>query len=235
MLFPSPLISGRLIKRYKRFLADIVLDDGTQITAHCANPGSMMGVAPEGARVWVSRSSNKARKLPFSWELVEINDSLIAINTSNPNKIGAQAIEAGMIPELSGYKSLRREVKYGENSRIDILLEEGPRAAPTAYVEIKNVHLMREPGLAEFPDSVTSRGAKHLRELALMTSKGFRAVMLYIVQRNDCERFSLARDLDPAYASAFDEAVKAGVDVMCYDCEISTSEVTLRRAIPLDL
>ena len=191
MLFPSPLISGRLIKRYKRFLADIVLDDGTQITAHCANPGSMMGVAPEGARVWVSRSSNKARKLPFSWELVEINDSLIAINTSNPNKIGAQAIEAGMIPELSGYKSLRREVKYGENSRIDILLEEGPRAAPTAYVEIKNVHLMREPGLAEFPDSVTSRGAKHLRELALMTSKGFRAVMLYIVQRNDCERFSL--------------------------------------------
>lgn len=235
MLFPSPLISGRLIKRYKRFLADIVLDDGTQITAHCANPGSMMGVAPEGARVWVSRSSNKARKLPFSWELVEINDSLIAINTSNPNKIGAQAIEAGMIPELSGYKSLRREVKYGENSRIDILLEDGPRAAPTAYVEIKNVHLMREPGLAEFPDSVTSRGAKHLRELALMTSKGFRAVMLYIVQRNDCERFSLARDLDPAYASAFDEAVKAGVDVMCYDCEISTSEVTLRRAIPLDL
>ena len=155
MLFPSPLISGRLIKRYKRFLADIVLDDGTQITAHCANPGSMMGVAPEGARVWVSRSSNKARKLPYSWELVEINDSLIAINTSNPNKIGAQAIEAGMIPELSGYKSLRREVKYGENSRIDILLEDGPRAAPTAYVEIKNVHLMREPGLAEFPDSVT--------------------------------------------------------------------------------
>lgn len=235
MKFASPLLTGTLRKRYKRFLADITLDDGQEITAHCANPGSMMGVAPEGAPVWVSEHHGKGRKLPYSWELADIDGTLIAINTSNPNKIAYEAIEKGMIPELSGYGNIRREVKYGEASRIDLLLDEGKgkRADQPCYVEIKNVHLMRDPGLAEFPDSVTARGTKHLRELSAMVETGARAVMLYIVQRGDCARFAPAADLDPAYAAALTEAVKAGVETLCYDCEITTNEVVLRKALEI--
>ena len=234
MQFPSPLQTGRLVKRYKRFLADIILDTGEAITAHCANPGSMMGVAPPDAPVWVSKSDSKTRKLPYSWELVEVDGSLVAINTNNPNKIGAEAIENGAIPELSGYKSLRREVKYGENSRIDILLEDGERPE-ACFVEIKNVHLMRTAGLAEFPDSVTSRGAKHLAELSAQVAKGARAVMLYIVQRGDCHELAPAADLDPAYATALRAAVDAGVETLCYDCDVTTNRVILRRALPVKL
>ena len=234
MRFPSPLRRGRLVKRYKRFLADIVLDDGEAITAHCANPGSMMGVAIEGARVWVSVHNNKKRKLPYSWELVEIGKTLIPINTSNPNKIGFEAIEAGVIPELTGYGEIRREVKYGEASRVDLLLDGGRRDKPS-YVEIKNVHLSREPGLAEFPDSVTARGARHLHELSRVAADGARAVMLFIVQRSDCRRFRPAADLDPAYAEALQNAVSAGVETLCYDCEVTLSEVVLRKPLEIDL
>jgi len=234
MQFPTPLQTGRLVKRYKRFLADIVLDTGEAITAHCANPGSMMGVAPEGAKVWVSKSASKTRKLPYSWELVELEDTLVAINTSNPNKIAAEAVENSMIPELSGYDSLRREVKYGENSRIDLLLDGGRRQQP-CYVEIKNVHLRREPKLAEFPDSVTARGAKHLAELSTVAGNGDRAVMLFVVQRMDCLEFSPAADIDPKYDEALRSAVDAGVETLCYDCEITTTEVVLRRALPIRL
>ncbi|MEL7489456.1 MAG: DNA/RNA nuclease SfsA [Pseudomonadota bacterium] len=234
MQFPSTLQTGRLVKRYKRFLADIVLDTGEAVTAHCANPGSMMGVAPPDAPVWVSKSESKTRKLPYSWELVEVDGGLVAINTNNPNKIGAEAIENGAISELGGYGSLRREVKYGEKSRIDILLEDGEDERP-CYVEIKNVHLMRTAGLAEFPDSVTSRGAKHLSELAAMVAEGARAVMLYIVQRSDCEALSPAADLDPTYARALHAAVGAGVETLCYDCDVTTSGVRLRRALPIIL
>ncbi len=234
MRFASPLLRGKLIKRYKRFLADIVLDDGREITAHCANPGSMLGVAEEGARVWVSEHDSKKRKLPFSWELVEIDKTLIAVNTSNPNKIAFEAIDRGAIPELSGYASIRREVKYGEKSRIDLLLEGGRRASP-CFVEIKNVHLSRRKGLAEFPDSVTARGAKHLMELEAKARQGDRAVMLFIVQRGDCQSFSPAADLDPAYAEALQTAVAAGVETMCYDCDITTEEVVLRKPLAIEL
>ena len=234
MQFPSTLQPGRLIKRYKRFLADIILDSGDEITAHCANPGSMLGVAPEGAQVWVSKSDSKTRKLPYSWELVEINGAFIAINTNNPNKIAAEAVEKGAIPELSGYAGLRREVKYGASSRIDLLLENG-RDKRACYVEIKNVHLSRINGLAEFPDSVTTRGAKHLGELANVVESGSRAVMLYIVQRNDCRSLSFAEDLDPAYAAALRDAVRAGVETLCYDCDVTTREVVLRRALPIEI
>lgn len=231
------MLRGTLRKRYKRFLADITLEDGREITAHCANPGSMMGVAPEGAPVWVSEHHGKKRKLPYSWELVEVDNTLVAINTSNPNKIAHEAVEKGVIPELSGYAGIRREVKYGQASRIDLLLEggKGKRAHQPCYVEIKNVHLMRQPGLAEFPDSVTARGAKHLRELAAMVETGARAVMLYIVQRSDCARFAPAADLDPAYAAALSEAVHAGVETLCYDCDITTNEVVLRKALEIIL
>ncbi|MEO0612202.1 MAG: DNA/RNA nuclease SfsA [Pseudomonadota bacterium] len=232
MDFPSPLTKATLIKRYKRFLADLTLADGTEVTAHCANPGSMMGVAPTGATAWLSWSDSKTRKLPWSLELVEVDNTLVAINTNNPNKIGTEAIKAGLIPPLSGYETLRREVKYSVNSRIDILLN-GP-GKPDCYVEIKNVHLMRTPGLAEFPDSVTSRGAKHLGDLSAMVAAGHRAVMLYIVQRGDCDSFALARDLDPAYGKAMDAARAAGVDVLCYDCDVSVSGVTARRPLPVE-
>lgn len=238
MRFP-PLLRGRLVKRYKRFLADIMLNDGRKITAHCANPGSMLGVAIEGAPVWVSEHDNAKRKLPFSWELVEIDGTLIPINTSNPNKIAHQAIEAGLIPELTGYETIRREVKYGEASRIDLLLEnpvsnQVGRGAP-CYVEVKNVHLSRKLGLAEFPDSVTKRGAKHLRELIQIAADGARAVMLFIVQRNDCLAFTPAGDLDPAYEAGLKAAVAAGVETLCYDCEVTTVEVVLRRALEIKL
>ena len=234
MKFPTPLLRGTLVKRYKRFLADIVLEDGRDITAHCANPGSMMGVAPEGAPVWVSEHHGKGRKLPYSWELVKIGGTLVAINTSNPNKIAFEAVERGAIPELSGYGTIRREVKYGRSSRIDLLLEGGRRRKP-CYVEIKNVHLLRKPGLAEFPDSVTARGAKHLAELADMVKEGARAVMLYIVQRGDCRRFAPAADLDPTYAEALKSAVAQGVETLCYDCDITTSEVALRKALEVQV
>jgi sugar fermentation stimulation protein A len=234
MQLPSPLLSGRLIKRYKRFLADIALDDGREITAHCANPGSMLGVAIEGATVWVSEHHGKGRKLPYSWEMIEAGKTLIPINTLNPNKIAMEAIEAGAVPEIAGYGDIRREVKYGEASRIDLLLEGGKFDQP-CYVEVKNVHLSRMPGLAEFPDSVTKRGAKHLGELSKIAASGARAVMLFIVQRSDCRRFRPAADLDPTYAAALNSAVAAGVETLCYDCEVSLSEVSLRKRLEIEL
>lgn len=233
MHLPSPLFRGRLFKRYKRFLADIRLDDGREITAHCANPGSMLGVAIDGSQVWVSRSPDKKRKLPFSWELVEVDKTLIPINTTNPNKIVYEAVEAGVIPELTGYGEIRREVRYGDKSRIDLLLDGGRRKKP-CYVEIKNVHLSRKPGLAEFPDSVTKRGAKHLQELSAAARNGARAVMLFVVQRSDCRRFAPAADLDPNYAKALQWARSAGVETLCYDCEVTTSEVVLRKALEIE-
>ena len=230
MKFEKPLIPGRLIQRYKRFLADIELDDGTIITAHCANPGSMLGLKDPGTRVWLSKSDNPKRKLAYSWELSELDDAMIGINTSHPNRIVEEAIRAGHVAELTGYETLRREVKYGKNSRIDILLQD--EGKPDCYVEVKNVHLLREQGLAEFPDSVTKRGAKHLGELADMVEQGHRAVMLYLVQRTDANRFALASDIDPAYAEAFQEATGAGVEAIVYQCDISHQEINLTHSIP---
>ncbi len=229
-----PLITGRLIKRYKRFLADVKLDSGETITAHVANPGSMMGLATPGGKVWLSKSDNPKRKLAYSWELLEVDGALVGINTMHPNKLVAEAIEADAIKELRGYGILRREVKYGKSSRIDILLEDGPDPRP-AYVEVKNVHLSRKPPLAEFPDSVTARGAKHLVELGDMVEAGHRAVMLFLVQRTDCDCFSLARDIDPKYAETLDFAVKRGVEILVYGCAISPKFIHLTDPLKLDL
>ncbi|WP_319413554.1 DNA/RNA nuclease SfsA [uncultured Cohaesibacter sp.] len=230
MKFDKPLIPGRLIERYKRFLADVELEDGTVITAHCANPGSMLGLKDAGSRVWLSKSDNPKRKLAYSWELLELDDAMIGINTAHPNRIVEEAILAEQIAELADYEHLRREVKYGKNSRIDLLLQD--EAKPDCYVEVKNVHLLRQPGLAEFPDSVTKRGAKHLAELSDMVREGHRAVMLYLVQRTDADRFALAGDIDPAYAEAFAQATEQGVEAIVYLCDISTSEITLSRPLP---
>lgn len=235
MFFPDPLIPGTLIKRYKRFLADVQLESGDEVTAHCANPGSMLGLAEPGSRVWLSPSNNPKRKLKFSWELIEVDlgkgPALVGINTSHPNGLVADAIEAGQISELTGYDSLRREVRYGQNSRIDILLEDD--AKPLCYVEIKNVHLMRDAGLAEFPDSVTARGAKHLKELSQMVRDGHRAVMVYLVQRDDAKRFALARDIDKNYAAAFDAAREIGVEALAYDCRLTPEGIDVSKALPI--
>ncbi len=227
MLFPSPLLRGRLVQRYKRFLADVVLDSGEAVTATCPNTGSMKGLTEPGSVVWLSTSDSATRKYKHTWEMIE-NDigagpTLVGINTGHPNKILTEAIEAGTIAPLTGYASLKREQKYGQNSRIDILLQD--EAKGTCYVEIKNVHLMRKAGLAEFPDSVTERGAKHLGELADMVREGKRAVMVFLVQRADAKRLSLARDIDKVYGAAFDAAIAAGVEAIAVRCRLSLAEI----------
>ena len=232
MRFPDPLLPGRLIRRYKRFLCDIELECGDVVVAHCANPGSMLGLKEPGSRVFLSPARNPARKLRYSWELIEVEGDLVGINTSHPNAIVEEAITAGAVAELTGYDQLSREVRYGRNSRIDILLSSEDR--PPCYVEVKNVHLMRLPGQAEFPDSVTARGAKHLTELSDIVRSGGRAVMFFLVQRGDCTAFKIAADIDPAYDQAFREARAEGVEALCYDCEISTEAIVLRRPIALD-
>ncbi len=235
MQFPDPLIRGRLLKRYKRFLADVALEDGAEVTAHCPNPGSMLGLDAPGSEVWVSPARNPKRKLAYTFELIRVGPGLVGINTQHPNALAAEAIAAGSVPELAGYEAARREVKYGENSRIDLLLETPGR--PPCYVEVKNVHLKRAPegptGDAEFPDSVTRRGTKHLAELSRMVESGARAVMLYVVQREDCDRFRVAADIDPAYNAALAKARKAGVEAICYACRISPEAIELDRALPL--
>lgn len=236
MKFPEPLVEGRLIRRYKRFLSDINLN-GETVVAHCANPGAMTGLNAPGSEVWLSANRNPKAKLDWRWELIRVGDHLVGINTAHPNGIVAEAIEAGQIEELQGYASLRREVKYGENSRIDILLESEDRAP--CYVEIKNVHLKRDlagrENAAEFPDSVTKRGAKHLVEMSNMVRQGARAVMVYLVQRDDCDHFRVAEDIDPAYASALAEALASGVEAICYECALSVEEIKVAGKLPLRL
>ncbi len=228
MRFPDPLLRGRLVRRYKRFLSDVELDGGELVTAHCANPGSMIGLAEPGSEVWLS----PARKLRYSWELIRVGESLVGINTSHPNGIVADAIATGRVAALAGYGGLRREVKYGKNSRIDILLEADDR--PPCYVEVKNVHLKRDGG-AEFPDSVTSRGAKHLVELSDMVAAGARAVMFYLVQREDCDDFAIAGDIDPTYAATLEAAMTAGVEAICYCCKLTTEAIEIDRPLALEL
>lgn len=234
MDLPTPLYEGRLIQRYKRFLADVDLG-GEVVTAHCPNPGAMTGLKDPGLRVWLSRSPDPKRKLPYTLELVETAGGLVGIHTGRPNAIVAEAIAAGLIPELAGYETLRREVKYGVNSRIDMLLESPGR--PRCYVEVKNVHLVRpdgpNPGAHEFPDSVTARGAKHLDELSAMVAAGHRAVMMFCIQRMDGDRLMLARDIDPKYGIAFDRARAAGVEALAWECDVTLERVVLGRPVPV--
>jgi sugar fermentation stimulation protein A len=229
MQFPQPLERGRLVQRYKRFFADVVLDDGREITAHCPNPGAMLGLNTPGLPAWLSRSDSPTRKLPHTLELVEADGGLVGINTMHPNRLTAEALEADAIPELTGYHSHRREVRYGEASRVDFLLE---GAAGRCWLEVKNCHLMRGGRLAEFPDCVAARSLKHLRELTEMVRLGDRAVMLFVIQRTDCDTFSTAADLDPAYAAGLTAAAAAGVEVLCYDCDLSEQEIRIARRIP---
>jgi sugar fermentation stimulation protein A len=235
MRFAAPLVPATLIRRYKRFLADVRLPGGEEVTVHVANPGAMTGLAAPGARVWLSRSDNPKRKLPWSWELVEVDfgsgAELVGVNTAHPNGLAAEALAAGLIPELAGYASARREVRYGRNSRVDVLLEDPSR--PPCYVEIKNVHLMRRPGLAEFPDAVTKRGAKHLQELSDMVAAGARAVMLFLVQIGSASAFALARDIDPGYGRAYDAARAAGVEAIARRCRLTRDGIEVAESVPI--
>jgi sugar fermentation stimulation protein A len=235
MRFTAPLMPATLVRRYKRFLADVMLPSGEIVTVHCANPGAMTGLAAPGAPVWLSRSDNPKRKLSHSWELVEVDlgngTELIGINTSNPNGLAAEAIAAGIIPELIGYGTIRREVRYGQNSRVDFLLE-GP-GRPPCYLEIKNVHLMRQRGLAEFPDAVTKRGARHLEELAAVAAAGARAVMLFLIQIASAERFAVARDIDPAYGAQFDHARAHGVEALARRCCLTRDGIEVAEPIAI--
>jgi len=231
MHFPAPLMEARLARRYKRFLADIEWPDGSMDTVHCPNPGAMLGLDAPGSRVFVSRAANLKRKYPLTLEIVEADGTLVGINTGLPNRLAEEAITNGTIAELSGYDTLRREVRYGQNSRVDILLEHPGR--PVCYVEVKNVHLSRQPGLVEFPDCVTARGAKHLAELGDQAEAGRRAIMLFIIQRDDGARFDLARDIDVNYAAAFNQACRRGVEVLAYACTVSAAEIQVTMKVPI--
>jgi sugar fermentation stimulation protein A len=231
MRFARPLVRGRLARRYKRFLADVILDDGSEVTAHCPNPGAMLGLAEPGAAIWLEPAP-PGRKLAFGWRLVELEDGHLAgIDTGVPNRVVAEALAAARVPGLAAYRTVRPEVRYGERSRVDFLLS--APGLPDAYVEVKNVHLRRGGSLAEFPDCVTARGARHLRELAAMVAAGHRAITLYVVQRTDCTALRLAADLDPGYAAAFAAARAAGVEAAAHATTIDRTEVRLAEPIPM--
>lgn len=233
MKFNSPLIEGILLKRYKRFLADIRLTDGQEITAHCANPGAMLDITSPGLYVWLTRYLDESpRKLKYTWELVKHNDVLIGVNTNHPNNIVEEALREKKIPEFSSYTTWRREVKYGVNSRIDFLLESSD--LPPCYLEVKNVHLKRDE-YAQFPDSVTLRGTKHLRELENVKKQGARAAVLYVVQRDDCDRFKPAHVIDPLYATTAYNAMLQGVETLCYNCCVTPQEIFLNQPMTVEL
>lgn len=234
MQFPLPLIEGRLVRRYKRFLADVELADGRLVTAHCANPGAMLGLNAEGFRVLLSPSTSPTRKLPFSWELVEAalpgGPQWVGINTARPNALVAEAFRAGRIAPLAGYETLRPEVAYGRASRVDFLASGG--GLPPCHVEVKNCHLMREPGLAEFPDCRAARSARHMEELANVVAAGGRAMLIVVIQMR-AEGFDVARDIDPAFDRAFRAALAAGMEAHAYRCAVDPEGVTLADAVPI--
>lgn len=232
MRFQTPLMPATLLRRYKRFLADIRLEDGREAVAHCANPGSMMGLAEAGMRIWVEPNDDPKKKLKFGWRLVEHGGGhFTSVDTGRANAVVREALEAGRLADLP-FESLRAEVKYGEKSRVDFLLD---GAEGLTYLEVKSVTLCREAGLAEFPDSVTARGLKHLGELEAMVRAGHGAALLFLVQRTDCTAVCAAQDIDPAYAEGLRRAADAGVRIMAYDCDVSPDGVTLRGALPVRL
>jgi sugar fermentation stimulation protein A len=229
MLLPQPLVHGRLVSRYKRFFVDLVLDDGREITAHCPNPGAMLGVRDAGQGAWVSWSDAPKRKLAWTLQCIEQGNTLVGVNTLLPNKLVAEALAADHIPELTGYAAIRPEVKYAEASRVDFLLTHPDRQS--CWLEVKNCHFSRAPGLAEFPDCKADRSTRHLGDLAAQVALGDRAVVLFVVQREDCETFQACADLDPKFAAGLDAAAKAGVEVLVYACAMSTEQVRIARRI----
>ncbi|MEW6777947.1 MAG: DNA/RNA nuclease SfsA [Bdellovibrionota bacterium] len=233
MKFPA-LFPGTLVKRYKRFLADVRLEDGELVTAHCPNSGSMLGCKEPGSAVYLSKSDNPNRKLQYTWEMIRVGKAWVGINTARPNALVEEAIREGTIPELSDFETLRREVPYGKNSRIDILLESkgGKRRC---YVEVKNTTLAMPGGIVRFPDAVTERGQKHLEELMAAARKGDQAVIFFFVNRSDCDRMGPADHIDPEYGKLLRRAADSGVELLAYRAKVSPKETRLETRLPIDL
>ncbi len=231
-----PLIQGKLVKRYKRFLADVTLKDGTVVTAHCPNSGSMKGCAQAGAPVWMSKSDNPKRKLKYTWELIQTKTSYVGVNTQVPNKLVKQAIESGQVAELAHYTKVTAEVKTSAHTRLDLMLEQENKKR--CYVEIKNCTLV-EAGLASFPDAVTTRGQKHLDELVALHEQGHDTVIFYLIQRMDAKTFTPAANIDPVYAKKLVWAAEKGVQVITRDVDIDPhgepGHIRLRRPVPVAL
>ncbi len=232
MEFSAPLIQGRLLKRYKRFLADIELASGELITAHTSNTGAMTGLTQTGSPVYVSQHDHPKRKLKYTWQLIQIDQHWVGINPILANHLTEEAIRNDVITELQGYDEIKREVRYGNNSRIDLLLSKS--SGENCYVEVKNATLV-EQQTALFPDAVTLRGLKHLQELSQMTQAGHRAVMCYIVQRSDINRFAPADHIDPTYGKALRLAQAAGVELIAYNAQVSPQGIRLKQALPISL
>ncbi len=238
MRYAAPLIRATLIRRYKRFLADVILPDGQEVTVHCPNPGSMLGLAAPGLTCWLSDHRGTTRKLPFGWELVELagrdgeQAHFVGINTGFANTVAAEGLAAGRIPALAGYAEIRREVKVGAESRLDFQLRDEMRGS--CFVEVKSVTLSRRPGIAEFPDARTARGARHLQELCNLARDGHRAVLLFLVQRDDCREMTIADDIDPAYLVAL-QAAAPEIEIIAHACTIGPAGIEIAGAVPITL
>jgi len=229
--FPAPLIPGTLVKRYKRFLADVHLDDGTPVTAHCTNTGSMLGCNAPGSQVYLSEQPGKNRKLPYTWELIRVGRTLVGINTLAANRLAREGIESGVVKELQGYERLRPEVPTRPGSRLDFLLE---NPGQQCYVEVKNVTLVVD-GVATFPDAVSERGTRHLKELIRLRRRGHRAVLLFVIQRGPCPSFRPADEIDVEYGRWLRRAARAGVEIYPYRARVTVRGISLSEAVPLQL
>ena len=223
MRFPSQLIPGTLVQRYKRFLADVLLDGGEIVTAHCTNTGSMMGCKDPGSAVYISRSDKLTRKLAYTWELIQANGTWVGINTLHPNRLVAEAVKSGALCELDRYPAIRREVVTRKGTRLDLCLE---GRDCHCYVEVKNVTL-KVDGAAAFPDAISERGTKHLKELIRLKRKGYRAAVVFVIQRDDCEIFRPADEIDPEYGRWLRRALRAGVEILPYRASVTSEEIVL--------
>jgi len=227
MNFKKKLISGELIKRYKRFFVDVKIDNKT-VTAHCPNTGSMMGLLEKGNKVWLSKSDNPKRKLKYTLQVIESNGSKVGVNTHLTNKIALDAIYKSKIQNFKNYDFVKQEIKFGNNTRFDLLLTKKNKKI---FIEVKNVTLSRQKGIAEFPDAITSRGQKHIQELLNANKQGYNIYLLFVIQRDDCNKLKIAKDIDPKYCELLTKAVKKNLNILCYDCKFSTKGIKLNRKV----
>ena len=231
MFFENKLISGILIKRYKRFFVDIKIKNRI-VTAHCPNTGSMIGLLKKGNKVWISESSNPNRKLKYTLELIKVNNSKVGVNTHSTNKIVLHALRNNLIKEFHNILEIKSEEKFGVNTRFDFLIISKNNKT---FIEVKNVTLSRKKKIAEFPDAITSRGLKHINELVKASKKNYKIFILFLIQRNDCKSFTIAKDIDPDYSNALSKAVKNNLNILCYDCKISSKGIILNKKIKVKI
>ena len=231
MNFENKLISGLFLKRYKRFFVDIKINNKI-ITAHCPNTGSMYGLLKKGNKVWISKSNNPNRKLKYTLEIIEDKNSKVGVNTHSTNKIVHHALQNNLIDEFDNVSKIKTEIKFGLNTRFDFLVSNKKQKA---FIEVKNVTLSRDKALAEFPDAVTTRGLKHINELIKASKENYKVFILYLIQRNDCKSFTIAKDIDPNYANALSKAVKNNLKILCYDCKFSSKGIKLNNKIKFNI